>query len=496
MTELPGILLALVLLAVYAWALRIVWRAPFRALGILVAGMAVHNILIMLLLRLGAPGLLVRVVQVWKDGILIVLLAFALGALVRAWRAGRLPRPAVLDLGMGAFGLLAFIYTWLPPGVLGGSANPQQRLLGLRVLLLIPALYLLGRVFQPRLRADVRWIGWAITGAGAVVGLFGLVELWLVPTTAWLDWGVNQLSSWLGFVYNGPKGLPANFFQTTAEGFLLRRMVSTYVSPLGIAYAGLVVVPLAVALIVSVRGTRARWLAWILTLLVVTGVLFSLTRLALVMMVAELLILAGLTRRRSILYLTPVVALASMFMIFQYVDVGPLLQRDLTPVAHRPAHLHITGSGDPSLREHAGLLGYDLGYVIQHPLGTGVGSSIHRFGPSQGTGESAVLDMFGDLGILGGVLYLFLYGGSFLLALVAYVRLRGDTLIAMLPLTCVVAAAALGPITMTTDLWSDFATTFLFWWAAGASVTLLSQRREAARGPQADQPPLRSVSSA
>src|SRR5439155_1449346 len=83
--------------------------------------------------------------------------------------------------------------------------------------------------------------------------------------------------------------------------------------------------------------------------------------------------LARLTRRRSILYLTPVVDLACMFMIFQYVDVGPLLQRDLTPVAHRPAHLHITGSGDPSLREHAGLLGYDLGYVIQHPLGTGVG---------------------------------------------------------------------------------------------------------------------------
>ncbi len=116
----------------------------------------------------------------------------------------------------------------------------------------------------------------------------------------------------------------------------------------------------------------------------------------------------------------------------------------------------------------------------EHPLGTGVGSSVHRFGPSQGTGESAVLDMFGDLGVLGGLLYLAIYMGSFLMALLAYVRYRADPLMAMLPLTFVVAAAALAPITMTTDLWSDFATTFLFWWAAGASVSLLRQPRAAA----------------
>jgi len=87
--------------------------------------------------------------------------------------------------------------------------------------------------------------------------------------------------------------------------------------------------------------------------------------------------------------------------------------------------------------------------------------------------------MFGDLGVLGGLLYLAIYGGSFALAPLAYLRYRTDPLIAMLPLTFVVAAAGLAPISMTTDLWSDFATTFLFWWAAGASVTLLGQARRA-----------------
>jgi hypothetical protein len=477
MSQVAGVALALGLLAVYAWALTQIWRAPFRALGVLVAGMAFHNILIMLLLHFGLPSIVVRIVQAWKEGILLLLLGLAIAALVRVVHERRLPRLTALDLAMVALAVLALIYTVVPPSLLHGSANTQQRVLGLRVLLLLPLLYLFGRVFVPRGRSDLHWVAWAITGAGAAVGLFGLVELWLVPTSAWLDWGVNQLSAWLGFTYNGPRGLPANFFQTTAEGFLLRRMVSTYVSPLGIAYAGLVIIPVAVALLLTVKGRWERWLAWIATLLIVGGVLFSLTRLALVMMIAEFLILAVLSRRRSLLYLTPVVALASIFMIYQYVNIGPLQLRNLGSVPHRPAHLHIIGSTDPSLREHTGLLIYDLRYVAAHPLGTGVGSSVHRFGPSQGTGESAVLDMFGDLGILGGLLYLAIYAGSFVIALLAYLRHRADPLFAMLPLTFVVAAAGLAPISISTDLWSDFATTFLFWWAAGASVTLLAQPR-------------------
>src|SRR5437870_6580721 len=79
-----GILLAIAVLVVYAAALIAVWRVPFRALGVLVAGMAVHNFTLMILLRLGTPGFLVRVVQSWKEGILILLAALVAQ---RAWRA-------------------------------------------------------------------------------------------------------------------------------------------------------------------------------------------------------------------------------------------------------------------------------------------------------------------------------------------------------------------------------------------------------------------------
>ena len=473
-----AVLLVLLLVAIYALAVWQIWRSPFRALGVLVAGMAFHNFLIMVLLAQRTPAPVVRIVQSWKEGILLLLSLMAAAAFIRAWRAGHLPRPNLFDLLVAVFAGVAVIYTVLPPSLLHGSANLQQRVIGLRVLLLLPLLYLFGRVFQPRSRADLRWVAWAILGSAAAVGLFGLWELWLVPTPDWFGWGVNQLSAWLGFVYNGPKGLPANFFQTTADGLLLRRMVSTYVSPLGIAYAGLVVVPLAVALILALRQARKRWLAAALTILLLAGILFSLTRLALLMTVAEFLMLAVLTRRRWVLYATPVVAGLAMFMIFQYVYVGPLMNRNLVPVAQRPTHLNISSVADPSLTEHAGQLGYDLQYVVQHPLGGGVGSSVHRYGPSSGTGESAVFDMFGDLGVVGGILYLLIYAVPFFAAVLVYFRLWRDPLASMLPLIYAVAAAGLAPITLTSDIWGDFATTFLFWWAAGASITLYLASRQ------------------
>ncbi|MDQ6884419.1 MAG: hypothetical protein M3077_09335 [Candidatus Dormibacteraeota bacterium] len=473
MTHLAGILLALALLAVYAYALLLIWRVPFRAIGVLVAGMAFHNIMLMFMLGLNTPTLLVRVVQAWKEGILVLLLVMAVWRLVTAWREGKRPVLSPLDLVVAAFTALTLLYLVLPAHLLHSSANLHQRLLGARLVLLLPALYLLGRVFQPRQQSDIRWVVLTILGAGAVVGLFGLFELWFLPTRVWLDWGVNQLSAFLGFAYNGPRGLPANFFQTTAEGFLLRRMVSTYVSPLGVAYAGILIVPPAVALLLSPRerGDR-RPLIWLAGVLLVLGIVFSLTRLALVVLVLELLFLAVVTRRRWLLYAAPVVGVMVVFVLVQYVQIGPLMNQRLQPIAHRPSNLRITSRADPSLNEHSSLLAYDVQYVLHHPLGTGLGSSVHRFGISAGTGESAVFDMFGELGLLGGLLYLVMYAGMLLVAALAAWRRRTDPLLAALPLVALVGGLALAPITLTSDVYGDFATTFLLWWSAGSAASL------------------------
>ena len=466
-----GLALVLVLAGLYVAGIRAILQVPFRALGILVAGMAFHNVVLMILLRLGTPDVIVRIVQAWKEGILALLLGLTARLALTAWRAGRRPRLLFLDWLMVAFTAVVIVYALIPPELFGVHVTLAQRLIAIRLDLLLPLLYLFGRVFWTSRRADLAWVIGAIVGSAAVVGLVGAIELWLIPTRAWLDAGVNQLSAWLGFTYHGPGGLPENFFQTSSEGLLVRREVSTYVSPLGVAYGGLLIVPLAISFAVRpAPGARVRLLRLLLLGLVVVGVLFSVTRLAIALMVVEVAMIALLLRRAWLFAAAGLVAAAAVFMLYGYPQIGPLMDRQLNPVAHR--QVHIVSQTDPSLREHVGLLGYDLEYVRLHPLGTGLGSAVHRFGSSQGTGESAVFDFFGEMGVVGGALYLPTYFLMTLAGLRAYLRGRRDVLLGALPLVAAIGGLMLFLITLTSDVWGDFPVTFLFWWAAGYSVSL------------------------
>ena len=470
-------MLAIALLGVYAAALRVIWRSPFRALGILVAGMAVHSVLLMFLLRLTTPSVVVRLLQAWKEGILLLLLALAIRLGLRAWRDRRMPPLAPMDWVMAAFTVVILVYFALPPSLFGSQVTTSQRLLGARVLLTLPLLYLLGRVFFSTRREDLVWNLRLIAGAAAFVAVAGLVELFLIPTRAWLDGGVNLLSAWLGFTYHGPAGLPENFFQTIGQGLYLRRMVSTYVSPLPIAYTGLLVVPVAVGLILSARPVRREQLVPVALLaLLVLGIVLSVTRLAIGLMIPEFLLLALLWWKRWILWATLVVVTLALAAVLVYPRVGPLVGPDLKSVPVHPHGLSLLSRGDSSFNEHSTTLSFDLQYVLQHPLGSGLGTSIHRFGQSQGTGESAYFDVFGEAGVVAGLLYTGAYGMFLVFGLRAWRRHRGDPLPASIALVALVGGLALIPITLTSDVWSELSVTYLLWWAAGYSVSLASSR--------------------
>jgi len=473
-----GIMLVLVLAGVYAAAIRTILRAPFRALGILVAGMAVHNLLLMILLRLSTPHPLVRVVQAWKEGILLLLFLLALRAAAGRWRAGWRPRLQFLDWLMLAFTVVVLVYAALPGRVFPAPTTLAQRLLALRVDLLLPLLYAYGRIFWTDRRQDLTWVLWAMTGSAAMVGLLGVLELWLIPTRWWLDGGVSLYDAWLGFTYHGPRGLPENFFQGTAQGLYLRREVSTYISPLGVAYTGLLIIPLAAAFSASrINTPRTRALILSLFLLLMTGILFSITRLAIALMVGGIVMLTLLLRRPWLIGASAIAAAGALAILYGYPRVGPLVDGNLNASSH-PSQVRLVTSTDPSLREHAGQLGYDLEFVILHPLGAGLGSAVHRFGVSRGPGESAVFDIFGELGVAGGLLYLPAYLLVLLAGLRAYLRTRGDLLQAALPLAACLGGLLLLPITITSDAWGDLPLTFLFWWAGGYSVRVLEMYRK------------------
>jgi hypothetical protein len=151
-----------------------------------------------------------------------------------------------------------------------------------------------------------------------------------------------------------------------------------------------------------------------------------------------------------------------------------------------------------SAQEHYGYLKQDLKLDLQHPLGLGVGASTNRFGQLVGTGESAVLGMFGDMGLLGGLLYAALYAAALWNGFRAFRLAPPGSMQAALPLTALAGGLALVPITLTSDLWADLSVTFLFWWAAGASAALAARaavvQEAAKRAAGAPSPSVRATS--
>ncbi len=496
-----------------AWA---VWRWPAAALPVFAVGLALHNLVLMLLVGAGAPTWAVRALEAWKEAY-VGLLAARLGLqVIRSGGAAYLRRsiglwsrlpvaPRLLDLTALAFELLLVVYALLPSALLPSpSPSLAQRLLSFRTFSLIPVLYLFGRVWPPLGRQRQRVIVLVI-GVAAVVSLLGLLELWFVPSRLWVDWGIVRFDQLLGFDYHGPGGLPENFFQSTTTGLALRRMVSTYLSPLGIAYTGLLVVPLAATAAAGLRRRSA--LLWALYTLVVIGIALSVTRLALACLAVEVLVMAVAYRRRAFLGAAAVGFVAIWAALFVYPDYGPVVNFELTDVrppagaaiiglnkapqpptpssspgavaptpSSAPANLagdvvnRIVSSDDASIQAHIAAVREGAAFVLAHPLGLGLGASMPRLGVATGPGESAIFQIGGEAGLLGLILFSVLYGG--VIAASAYAAWRnwdkpGE---ASLFFAVAVGGVALSPVVLTSQVWGDFSVTFMFWLLAGACI--------------------------
>jgi hypothetical protein len=218
----------------------------------------------------------------------------------------------------------------------------------------------------------------------------------------------------------------------------------------------------------------------------------------------------------------------ALFGLFLYVDVGPTILHDMTPIRQPAGYALLVGGagpaaaqepsprstasatatpgggagatagrprpqptprqpkpsptptgasrillfpGDTSLRGHVSALRADLDLLIHHPLGQGLGTYAPRFAQLEGVGESAVLGIFDEVGILAGLVYLGLYGFVVYAGWRAF-RLANSWETRALPLVALVGGLALVPITFTSDVWTGLVVTFLPWWAAGYCATV------------------------
>ncbi len=348
-------------------------RLPRIALAVFVVGLALHNLVLAELWDAGLRGRGLDVVAAWKE----VLLAAAVA--VAAWHARRLPLATAADRLAVLYVAFVVVYAILPQGWLDGHATTKGVLYSLRHDLVPVAAYVLGRLVALQAKDRTR-LAWLAVAVGAALSVWGLVDVYLVPLQWWRDSGVpgwfkEQLSLDYG---KGLSGLPENWvYNTGDETNPIRRLVSTFLSPLATAYLLFVVL-----LFLAARERLTRW-AVLAALVCFAGLLWTHTRAATLALAAGLVLLAAAQRRWRPVALAAVVAGVSVGFFAVYSSIGPSTSYTASELvvlranAHQP---HSAGgdpfsAGDTSLSSHWRNLRDGLRTVTHQPLGFGLGNA-------------------------------------------------------------------------------------------------------------------------
>ena len=367
----------------------------------LVAGLVLHNALMAQLWDLGVRGTPLDIAAAWKELLLLVAI------LLVAWHVREFPPVKAADVLAAAYAIVIVVYFAIPQDVLGGEATTRGELLALRHHLFPVGAYALGRL------AAFAWgergrVGGLVVLSAVVVAVVGLADLALISLQSWRDSGVpGWYREQLDLNYEGLSGLPENWvYNTGDEDNPIRRLVSTFLSPLASGYA------LVVALIYVVSRPLRWWWA-LLAALVYVALLYTHTRAALAALVFGLVVLAIAQRRLAPAVLAAgSIAFGALFLAV-YPSIGPT-------TSYTPEELEFlrqnaaeegpaTGGGrfpteDSSTESHWQNLRDGARLVIEHPQGHGLGNSgvvAKRTGVDILAGESTYTELGVDAGIAG-----------------------------------------------------------------------------------------------
>ena len=234
--------------------------------------------------------------------------------------------------------------------------------------------------------------------------MWGLVDVYLVPLDSWRDSGVpGWFEEQLGLAYRCLSGLPENWILNTDEERPVRRLVSTFLSPLATAYT-LVVVLLLLA---AVRPRRRTVAAGIV---VYAGLLWTHTRAAFIALAAGLVVLALLRRSWIPAALAGGSIVVSLAFVKWFPTIGP--ETTYTPTELAPARERSGGGasgssaldpGESSTTSHFRALRDGIRTVAEHPWGFGLGTpvSASRTGAEVKAGESTYTELGVDTGVIG-----------------------------------------------------------------------------------------------
>jgi hypothetical protein len=379
-------------------------RLTTLALAAFIVGLALHNLVMASLWDVGVRGTALDVAAAWKDALLLAALA---GALMGA---RRVPHTLWADRLALAYAAVVIVYWLLPQSWLGGEATERGQLLALRHHLLPVAAYVLGRllVLAPR---SWRRLSLALVGTAVVVSLWGLVDVYLVPLQVWRDSGVpGWFGAQLGLRYEGLSGLPENWVLNTGDELNpIRRLVSSFLSPLATAYL------LVVVILYLVARRRTRWTITA-ALVAYAGLLWTHTRAASLALALGLVVLGAAQRRWVPVALAGVVLVVGVGFVKAFPHIGPSTSYTPSELAYLRANAAANpgvdadplSGGDSSTTSHLRSLRDGARRVLEHPQGYGLGNAgvtASRTGVVPLAGESTYTELGVDAGLAGAVLF-------------------------------------------------------------------------------------------
>ncbi len=370
------------------------------ALGAFIVGLALHNLAMAELWQAGVRGNRLDLVAAWKDALLAAALVVAVaGARSVPWRTWA-------DRFALAYGALVVLYGLLPQAWLDGGATHRGQLFAARHDLIPVAAYFLGRLL---VLGHVAWRRLSLALAGVAVALtaWGLVDVYLVPLQWWRDSGVpGWFEEQLGLTYRGLSGLPENWVLNTGnEENPIRRLVSTFLSPLATAYV------LVIVLLYLVARRSTRW-SVVAAGIAFIGLLWTHTRAAYLALALGLVVLAVAQRRALPVALAVGSLLVGTGFVKAFPHIGP-------STSYTPAELVILrkqgrenpgvsgdplSAGDASTSSHLRNLRDGIRVVVHHPQGFGLGNAgvnASRTGVAVKAGESTYTELGVDTGVPG-----------------------------------------------------------------------------------------------
>ena len=429
------------------------------AFPVLAWGLAFHSLVIAILFGpLRFPEGTVRIIAGWKDVALLLLVFIVLARAI----SGRGPSVSLTwtDFWIGGLFAVAIVYLVAGTILLGSHVPLSIQLLGLRQAVFFMLLYFVGRA-TPDLVDDATMR--TIFVLVIVTCILGILERFLVPPIGLVALGVaayfNDFLGASAMTVGNDWGLPTNYWAVLG-GHQVRRAGSVYLSGQGFAVPFILFFPM-VTTWVFWRPKRSVWQILAYALICV-ALLLTITRMTILVAMLECLLLILMRRRPE--WAVAGLALSTMAFLAAMVLVPGFPNYVLHTLSGQEASTagHLTDWSNGALA------------FIEQPWGFGLGTADQtatRAGLAHITGDNLYLTYAVQMGLAGFVLLVLALGSITGHALNLFHRAQNETQERM-GATIWVATIGLMINGMTAVVFSSITFGWLFFWLAGAVVTM------------------------